>query len=61
MPNLIVILQGLARTQIPTNRNYAHEFPTFGEIARVNQPECAMDQPRPGETALVITVYPYAR
>ena len=29
-------LQGLARTQIPTNRNCAPEFPTFGEIAGVN-------------------------
>ena len=29
-------LKGLARTQIPTNRNYAIEFPTFGEIAGVN-------------------------
>ena len=28
--------QGLARTQIPTNKNYAFEFPTFGEIAGVN-------------------------
>ena len=29
-------IQGLARTQIPTNTNYAVEFPTFGEIAGVN-------------------------
>ena len=29
-------LKGLARTQIPTNINYAIEFPTFGEIAGVN-------------------------
>ena len=29
-------LKGLARTQIPTNRNYAVEFHTFGEIAGVN-------------------------
>ena len=28
--------KGLARTQIPTNKNYAFEFPTFGEIAGVN-------------------------
>ena len=28
--------KGLARTQIPTNTNYAIEFPTFGEIAGVN-------------------------
>ena len=32
----IFVLKGLARTQIPTNRNYAIEFPTFGEIAGVN-------------------------
>ena len=31
-----MIIQGLARTQIPTNTNYAVEFPTFGEIAGVN-------------------------
>ena len=31
--------KGLARTQIPTNRNYAIEFPTFGEIAGVNPTE----------------------
>ena len=31
--------QGLARTQIPTNKNYALEFPTFGEIAEVSHPE----------------------
>ena len=33
---LYELLQGLARTQIPTNINYAVEFPTFGEIAGVN-------------------------
>ena len=31
-----VSLKGLARTQIPTNRNDDVEFPTFGEIAGVN-------------------------
>ena len=31
--------KGLARTQIPTNKNYAFEFPTFGEIAGVSHPE----------------------
>ena len=31
--------QGLARTQIPTNINYAVEFPTFGEIAGVSSTE----------------------
>jgi hypothetical protein len=29
-------LQGLARTQIPTNKNDDVEFPTFGDIAGVN-------------------------
>ena len=28
--------KGLARTQIPTNRNYAPELPTFGVIAGVS-------------------------
>ena len=31
-----VKLKGLARTQIPTNKNNDVEFPTFGEIAGVN-------------------------
>ena len=31
--------QGRARTQVPTNKNYAIEFPTFGEIAGVSHPE----------------------
>lgn len=53
--------KGLARTQIPTNRNDAFEFPTFGEIAGVNQLGGAMSQPRPGGTALVITVHLHAR
>ena len=35
----IFVLKGLARTQILTNRNYAIEFPTFGEIAGVNPTE----------------------
>ena len=30
---------GLARTQIPTNRNYAPEFPTLEEIAEVSYSE----------------------
>ena len=28
--------QGIARTQSPTNRNYAFELPTFGVIVGVN-------------------------
>ena len=33
------IKQGIARTQSPTNKNYAAKFPTFGEIVGVNRPE----------------------
>ena len=29
-------VQGIARTQSPTNKNYAPELPTFGAIARVS-------------------------
>ena len=36
MQNETVKLKGLARTQIPTNKNDDVEFPTFGEIAGVN-------------------------
>ena len=32
----MVKLKGLARAQIPTNKNDDVEFPTFGEIAGVN-------------------------
>ena len=35
----LVRLQGIARTQFPTNRNCAPEFPTFEEIAEVSYPE----------------------
>ena len=28
--------QGIARTQSPTNKNYAFELPTFGVIVEVN-------------------------
>ena len=41
-PSLALALgscRGLARTQTPTNTNYAPEFPTFGEIARVSLTE----------------------
>jgi len=34
-----VIFQGIARTQSPTNRNYALDLPTFGVIAGVNPTE----------------------
>ena len=31
--------QGIARTQSPTNKNYALELPTFGAIVGVSQTE----------------------
>ena len=31
-----LICQGIARTQSPTNKNYAPELPTFGAIAKVS-------------------------
>ena len=31
--------QGIARTQSPTNKNYAFELPTFGVIVGVSQAE----------------------
>ncbi len=31
-----LVFQGIARTQSPTNKNYAPELLTFGVIARVN-------------------------
>ena len=34
----------------PTIRNCDAEFPTFEEIAGVNQIQNEMDQPRPGDT-----------
>ena len=38
-PSDKVSKQGIARTQSPTNKNYAAKFPTFGEIVGVNRPE----------------------
>ncbi len=35
----IVDNQGIARTQSPTNKNYALELPTFGAIVGVSQTE----------------------
>ena len=48
--------QGIARTQSPTNKNYAPESPTFGVIAGVKPNRSAMERPRPGGTAFVITI-----
>ena len=39
MHNFPDYCRGLARTQTPTTTNYAPEFPTFGEIARVSPTE----------------------
>ena len=38
-PQTCIIYQGIARTQSPTNKNYAFELPTFGVIAGVNPTE----------------------
>ena len=35
--------QGIARTQSPTNKNYALELPTFGAIVGVSQTEVQWD------------------
>ena len=35
----ILTYQGIARTQSPTNKNYALELPTFGAIVGVSQTE----------------------
>ena len=35
----IFFYQGIARTQSPTNKNYALELNTFGPIVRVSSPE----------------------
>ena len=32
-------IQGIARTQSPTNKNYAFELPTFGVIVGVSRTE----------------------
>ena len=34
--SMFLVFQGIARTQSPTNKNYAPELLTFGVIARVN-------------------------
>ncbi len=37
---VFVLWKGDARTQSPTTKNCAPEFPTFGEIASFNLAEC---------------------
>ena len=36
----LIIYAGDARTQSPPTKNYAPEFPTFGEIASFNRAKC---------------------
>ena len=38
VPAIVRGNEGIARTQSPTNKNYAAKFPTFGEIVGVNRP-----------------------
>ena len=47
-----LIMQGIARTQSPSPRNYAPESPTFEAIAGVSPPECN-GQASPWENPLV--------
>ena len=37
--NFFAFYQGIARTQSPTNKNYAFELPTFGVIVGVSRTE----------------------
>ena len=37
------LIWGIARTQSPTNKNYALELPTFGAIVGVSQTEVQWD------------------
>ncbi len=48
-------VKGDARTQSPTTKNCAPEFPTFGEIAGFNPAKCNAESP-PERTARLITV-----
>ena len=49
---------GNARTQSPTNKNYALDSPPFGAIAGFSRNRSAMDGPRPGDSAFKITEFP---
>lgn len=53
---MAVGFKGIARTQSPTNKNYALELLTFGVIVGVNLAGSAMAKPRPRGTAFLITV-----
>ena len=39
LQKILMIYEGIARTQSPTNKNYALELPTFGAIVGVSQTE----------------------
>ena len=39
LQNFLTFYKGIARTQSPTNKNYALELPTFGAIVGVSQTE----------------------
>ena len=53
-----LLVQGKARTQSPTNKNYAPESPAFGVIEEFSQASSAMERPRPWGSAFVITESP---
>ena len=54
-------VKGNSANAVPTNINYASEFPTFGEIAKVQPDRSAMEGPRFGRTTFMIMVNSYAR
>ena len=43
LQKILMIYEGIARTQSPTNKNYALELPTFGAIVGVSQTEVQWD------------------
>ena len=54
----IISIRGLARTQIPTVKNFAPEFPHFGEIASISHKRSAMLKPLLESKAFLITLSP---
>ena len=54
----IICLQGLARTQLPTNINYDPPGNRIRITGRSQPDLSAMERPLPGRTAFLITVSP---
>ena len=51
--HFFIPIQGLARTQSPTTKNYAPELPTFGVIARVSPTEVQWKGLAPGQVSML--------